>query len=381
MINICSYREPISCDDPWQDALFSSTSQLTDLRSRDLVLYGEQPLLQQHHSTYLTGKDTCHAHHFAKMLATSVIRGEYPNARTIVVKNEDVGVSDGRIYASTTPVPTVLWIDTVRGPHACADFFREMTEGLDPDKKQFHLLCLDVIGASRDNPWEITRRIEFFINTIRPTLVVIDDIDNLMPYCGITVATEFTRIVRDTINHTETSFLFIGYNHLNKRASTTGNVGKQLFSMASHVYSVTTVQAVTHVRLIRTREYCCPGQDDFHFTIGSDNLPHEVVRALPTEKPSQSRDYIEETTLRDIMTQVIPQGGSITPDDLTDQVAARRVHLNRVDRSRTLIAQATRLGIITKADGGYTLNNSNLDTPVNNSLTLPPHPLPHSAAS
>ena len=378
MININSYREATLCDDPWKDSLFTSSSQLTGLCSRDLVTFGRQPILQQHHTTYLTGKDTCHAHHFAKMLATAIIKGDCPNAPSIHVNNKDMGVSDSKAYASTNPVPTVLWIDTVRGPHACADFFREMTAGLDPGKKQFQLLCLDVIGSRRDNFWEVTRRIEFYIKDINPTLVVIDDIDNLMPYCGITVASEFSRVVRDTVNHTETSFLFIGYNHLNKRASTTGNVGKQLFSMASHVFSLTTMQTVTHVRLVNTRDFRFAGQDndEFHFTIGGDNLPLEVVKAMPSELPSARRDYIEQNTLRDIMTQVIPQGQAVSPDDLTARVAARRMHLNRVDRSRTLIAQATRLGIISKTDGDYTLNpltNSDMHSPFNNSLTLPPH--------
>ena len=34
----------------------------------------------------------------------------------------------------------------------------------------------------------------------------------------------------------------------------------------------------------------------------------------------------------------IPQGQAVSPDDLTARVAARRVHLNRIDRSRTLIS-------------------------------------------
>ena len=374
MININYYRETIPCDDPWKDSLFTSNSQLAGLNSRDLVTFGKQPILQQHHTTYLTGKDTCHAHHFAKMLATAILNGTYPQAPGIIVNNEDMGVSDSIKYASTSKLPTVLWIDTVCGPHACADFFREMTKGLDTDKKQFNLLCLDVIGSGRDNPWDVTRHIETYIKVINPTLVVIDDIDNLMPYCGVTVASEFTRVIRDTINHSETSFLFIGYNHLNKRASTTGNVGKQLFSMASHVFSVTTTQAVTHVRLVRTRDFCCDVSEDFHFTIGSDNLPHQVFKTLPSEIPSPSRDYIEQNTLRDIMTQVIPPDQGISPDDLTTQVAARRVHLNRIDRSRTLIAQATRLGIISHDPVSNTYRLPSPSQPINTSLTLPPPP-------
>ena len=367
MININYYREANLCGNPWKDALFTSDSQLTGLRSRDLVTFRGQPILQQHHATYLTGKDTCRAHHFAKMLATAILKGQYPDAPGVSITCGD-------------PKPTVLWIDTVRGPHACAELFREMVSGLDPDERRFHLLCLDVIGGDRDNFWEVTRRIEFYIKEIKPTLVVIDDIDNLMPYSGVTVATEFCRVIRDTINHTETSFLFIGYNHLNKRASSTGHLGKQLFPMASHVFSLTTAHDVTHVRLVNSLDLSHARQDDFHFTVGGDNLPHEVVKAIQQGQQQPERDYVGQNTLRDIMGQVIPEGQALTPDDLTARVASRRAALNRIDRSRSLIAQAAWLGIIEKDDSGnYSLNSPNplshsdIQCEINNSLTLPPH--------
>ena len=69
-------------------------------------------------------------------------------------------------------------------------------------------------------------------------MVVIDDIDHFMPYCGVRNAMEFSHTVRDVINHAETAFLFIGYNHLGKKASTTGNLGKFLFNDASDIFSL-----------------------------------------------------------------------------------------------------------------------------------------------
>ena len=368
MININHYREananPINPIDPWQDALFSSSSQIADLRYHDLITFGRQPLLQQHNITYLTGKETCHAHHFAKMFATAILRRQYPDAPSITVNNVDMGVSDAPSYASTAPAPTVLWIDTVHGPHACADIFREMTSGIDSSDSLFHLLCLDVLGQARDNFWEITRRIEFLIQDIKPTLVIIDDIDHLMPYSGITVAQQFNNVIRDTINHTETAFLLIGYNHLNKRASTTGNVGRMLFSGADHIFSVTTNQTITQVRLVKSRDLRSIHryQHDFHFSIGPDNLPIEVLKTMPSELSPSSRNYVEHNTLRDIMTQVIPPDQGISPDQLTSLVAARRARLNRIDQTRTLIAQARRLGLIT------------LDTTTNLYHIAPPRP-------
>ena len=107
-----------------------------------------------------------------------------------------------------------------------------------------------------------------------------------MPFCGVHVATEFCRIVRDVTNHTETAFLFIGYNHLGKKASTTGNLGKYLFLDASDVFSLSTQREVTTVRLVRSYDLSrSPDDTEYRFTIGDDNLPHEAQRDAPQPIP------------------------------------------------------------------------------------------------
>ena len=153
-------------------------------------------------------------------------------------------------------------------------------------KENLHFVCLDVLGSQRENVYAINRNIEALIKQLKPQLVVIDDIDHFMPFCGVHVATEFCRIVRDVTNHTETAFLFIGYNHLGKKASTTGNLGKYLFLDASDVFSLSTQREVTTVRLVRSYDLSrSPDDTEYRFTIGDDNLPHEAQRDAPQPIP------------------------------------------------------------------------------------------------
>jgi hypothetical protein len=352
-MKIFSYRNPNeSCARPWRECLITDYSQVEQFRSRPLVSFNNQPIIQQHNVTYVTGKDTCHAHHVAKMIASAVLRGAYDKAPALTVD------------AGDKPA-TVLWIDSVRGPHASADFYREMTAGLQPGDKRFALLCLDTLGDYRLNFWELTREIEAYIRELQPTLVVIDDVDHLMPNCGMKLAAEFHNIVRDTCNYTPAAFLMVGYNHLAKKASTTGQLGKALFPCSNHVYSVTTQHAVSRVRLVRSFNVGMHIMDhpdsDLLFTVGADNFPCEVVDArCPAVSDAAGssddaghpqplpRGFVSQTVLRDIFTQLIPPGQSMSPDDLTAALTARRQQLNRIDRSRILIAQALNLGILEK---------------------------------
>lgn len=258
-MNINFYRYPNSADESeaWQDCQFTADTDLTGLNFRTLVSINGQPILRQHHSAYLTGKETCRAHHFAKMLATRVLGDD----------SDDVNNDRCR----------VLWIDTLHGPHVCTRIYNELKAHA-ALKHHLHFVCLDVLGDMRGNVFAVTRNIEALIAHLKPMLVVIDDIDHLMPFCGVNIANEFCRVVRDVNNHTDTAFLFIGYNHLGKKASTTGNLGKYLFLDATDVFSLSTQREVTTVRLVRSYDLSRnPDDTEFHFTIGPDNLPHEVA--------------------------------------------------------------------------------------------------------
>ncbi len=393
--------------DPWENGLITGDTQPDDLRTRSIIDINGQTVLRNHASTYITGRNTCLAHHFAKMLAAAVLQGHYDDAPSL-----KVNMPEGE-------QGNVLWIDSVRGIHACAEFFNEMISKFDPEHKHFSLLCIDKLGSFRYDFYALIHQVEEAIKYTKPSLIVIDNIDHLMPYCGINAASAFLHTVRDTLNHHDTACLFIGYNHLGKRASTTGNLGNMLFPAADNVFSVTTQQAVTKVKLVRSFIINAYYDNEFLFTVDNDNMPHELVRSIVEMNDS---NFIKQNTLKDIFGQVIKPGQTISPDELCDRLINRKQQLNRIDRNRTLIAQAAQLGIIHRAgpnSNDYTLNHpthAEQDTclqkaaqpscgitqdadgttttgsskqstipedSVNNSLTLPPPPstVPYTVAS
>ena len=306
-------------DESWQSCQFTSETDLTPFRSSDLVTINGQPYLRQHHITYLTGRETWRAHHFAKHLAVQVL-SKAPSSKGC----------------------KVLWIDTLNGPHISASIFRELAQHA-ASKEALHYLCLDILGGQRDNHWWLARSIESLIRRLNPQLVVIDDMDHFMPYCGIRVAGEFNRVIRDAINHTDAAFLFIGYNHTGKKACTAGELGKHLFNSSNDIFSLSTVRDVTTVRHISGYDlHVHPGDSQFHFTIGTDNLPHEA--AQPRKAPSSG---IDDDTLRNIIDDIIQPGQDITPSDLLTQVRAQHSQLKRDTRDAALLDQIHRLHLLT----------------------------------
>ena len=344
-MKILHHREEDICQDPFSDCLFHSDTSFDGLSISTLVTLNQVPLIRQHQSTYLTGRCTSHARDFARMVAGAILAGRYDHTTGLGI-SRDVP-DDAR----------VLWIDTVSGAHTCAEDFRDMKARFCRHDGQFFLMCLDMLGTYRDSHYALIGHIEQAILDIKPTLVVIDDIDHFMPHCGWHVAGIFNHLVRDTLSHTDTAFLFIGYNELGKRANTTTQVGKLLFPEANTVVSLGTRHAVTTARFIRTRFFgMCKA--DFLFTIGDDGLPHQAVKAMPADPPR--RGVIEEHALRDIIQEAVAPGESVTPDQLYSRVNARRIQLNKIDRTRALIAQATLLGILVKSphDARYTLSEA-----------------------
>ncbi len=316
-INYYRYPNALGEEESWQNCQFTHETELSSFSNvKPLVTLSGQPIIRQHHVTYLTGKDTCRAHHFAKYLATQVLASDSPKDLELLQSS-----------ALYKPKPCkVLWIDTLHGPYICNRIYNELVAHA-PAKANLHFVCLDILGAQRENFYAINRNIEDLIKQLKPELVVIDDIDHFMPFCGVRIATEFCRIVRDVTNHSETAFLFIGYNHLGKRASTTGNLGKYLFLDATDVFSLSTQREITTVRLVTSYDLSrSPEDTQFRFFIAEDNLPHEV-------EPD-------------------PKGKAI--NDATQE---------ELDNSAT-----------TPTDGSNQLSISNKPNSINTSLTLPPHP-------
>ena len=281
------YRESNAqgTEESWQNCQFTRETNLSDFTIRTLVSINGQPILRTHHTTYLTGRETCHAHHFAKHLAIKVLNDtpitQSTSSGNVHVDSGSAAVSSesSASSASSSSSPCkVLWIDTLHGPHISTRIYHELTDHA-PDKDSLYFICLDILGGQRDNHYMLSRNIEALIKELNPTLVVIDDIDHLMPFCGINIANEFCRIIRDVVNHTDTAFLFIGYNHLGKKASTTGNLGKYLFLDSSDIFSLTTQRDLTTVRLINNYDMSHQSDDTIYsFIIGNDNLPHEAER-------------------------------------------------------------------------------------------------------
>ena len=367
-----THNESLS-DDPWSQCLFNDNTDLSQFAAHPLVTIGKQPIIKQHQATYLTGRDTCHAHHFAKMVAGAHLAGSYTQAPSLKVNTIEPSKKSSPSSKSTTP--RILWIDTIHSPYACAEFYQEMKDTFHFNDGQFHLMCLDILGVFREDFCYLIGEVEQHIRRLKPTLVVIDDIDHFMPYCGINAASHFDHIFRDALNHTETAFLLIGYNHLSKRASTTGNLGKLLFTGSNSIFSVSTQDGISRVRLVRAFEnrWSIP-EAEFLFSLGEDNLPREIVKTVPSGSVSLTR--VEHNTLQDIIREVIEPGETLTPDQLLTRVSNRKAQLNRIDRARTLITQALNLGLINKdsTTNSYTLTPSNLNDSVNNHLTLPAHP-------
>ena len=390
-------------DEAWSACQFTSNTDLSQFTVKPLVTINGQPYLRQHHVTYLTGRETCRAHHFAKHLAIQVLSQQRQGRQV-----PGDAIADKKRPATCS----VLWIDTHNGPHVAAAIYRELSQHV-ATGNALHYTCLDILGGQRDDHWWLNRHIEQLINSLNPQLVVIDDIDHFMPYCGTRVAGEFNRVVRDTVNHTDTAFLLIGYNHTGKKACTAGELGKLLFTSANDIFSLSTVREVTTVRHISGYDLrVLPDHSQFHFTIGPDNLPQE---ATPTGKSAPSG--IDDDTLRTIVDDIIQPGHDIPTSDLLAQVRARHSLLKRHTRDAALLDQIHRLHLLdTSKEGkenekgeeseegkegneseegkegndikeskegkasplchGSAMATSKLSHDVNNSLTLPTHPQP-----
>ena len=355
-------------DQSWQSCQFTQGTDLSQFSAKALVTINGQPYLRQHHITYLTGKETCRAHHCAKHLAIQVLNA-----------------------TPSTNGTSVMWIDTLNGPHVSAAIFSELSQHVQSGKA-LHYTCLDILGGQRDDHWCLTRNIEELIKRLKPQLVVIDDIDHFMPYCGPRVANEFNRVIRDAVNHTDAAFLFIGYNHTGKKACTAGELGKLLFTSSNDIFSLSTVREVTTVRHISGYDLSVlPDQSQFHFTIGPDNLPQE------TQQPRKAAPSgIDDDTLRDIVEGIIHPGQDITASDLLAQVKARHNQLKRNTRDAARLDQIHRLHLLNPLtdtipssesipsnessksipQSGSAVSPSELGHDVNNLLTLPTHPQP-----
>lgn len=66
------------------------------------------------------------------------------------------------------------------------------------------------------------------------------------------------------------------------------------------------------------------------------------------QRVSPSQDYIDTNTLQDIFSSIIPDGKTITPDNLMAEVSEHLVQMTRFNRARNLISNALIRGLITR---------------------------------
>ena len=143
-INYYRYPNASSEDESWQNCQFTNETELSSLSAvKPLVTINRQPIVRQHHVTYLTGKDTCRAHHFAKYIATHVLSSASQQAVE--------GVQASGLYKSNrSSCCKVLWIDTLHGPYICNQIYHELVAHA-PEKANLHFVCLDILGGQREN--------------------------------------------------------------------------------------------------------------------------------------------------------------------------------------------------------------------------------------
>ena len=104
-INYYRKSTALGSDESWKNCQFTPATNLSDFTIKTLITINGQPILRTHHTTYLTGKETCHAHHFAKHLAIQVL-----NATPTTVPSTPVPCAVALPLLSSPPIqlPTPL---------------------------------------------------------------------------------------------------------------------------------------------------------------------------------------------------------------------------------------------------------------------------------
>ena len=88
-INFYRHLNYEGSDESWQNCQFAHSTGLSGLTVKLLATVNGQPFLRQHHTTYLTRKETCHAHHFAKHLTITLL-SDIPTTQSTSIGNVNV---------------------------------------------------------------------------------------------------------------------------------------------------------------------------------------------------------------------------------------------------------------------------------------------------
>lgn len=212
--------------------------------------------------TIITGTDAARTALFAKMLAATVITGDYPFATGL-----------------TSPLVNgkVLWIDSVNSLQATTQLASDMKQIAGTQSSNFKIAALSALGNGKDYCYLVEDVIEKAISDLNPHLIIINNLDTLLPYVSWNFVYHFTEHIRAYIFNHHAAVCAIGHNLIGKVKRTTGYLGEILYPIASTVYRVSerakNESAVTRVSCYKTFQRC---PNDFAFTINELNFPQQV---------------------------------------------------------------------------------------------------------
>ncbi len=327
--NRCIYLRKPNFEDPQQKCVFSRETDLSQFGATPIVTNCNIPVLLNHEITLVTDNNCSRTAHYAKMLTTAILNGgNYPYAPSL-----KTAVKDGR----------VMWIDSVNSIHSVADLMREFKDNCNVTDDNFRMMCLDCLGSFQNHSDIVIDLVINAVRDFRPNFIVINDIDHLIPFSGHRETFDFIGFLRDITSNYNVSVCAIGHNLIGKVKNTTGLLGKELLGIAANVFRVIdhgATSCVTSYKSFIQTPY------EFTFTLNDHNLPQEIVGAPQRVSPSQ--DYIDTNTLQDIFSSIIPDGKTITPDNLMAEVSEHLVQMTRSNRARNLISNALIRGLITR---------------------------------
>lgn len=236
--------------------------------------------------TIITGTDAARTALFAKMLAATVITRDYPFA---------TGLKSPLVNGK------VLWIDSVNSLQATTQLASDMKQIAGAQSSNFKIAALSALGNGKDYCCMVEDVIENTISAFKPHLIIINNLDTLLPYVSWNFAYHFTEHIRAYIFNHHAAVCAIGHNLIGKVKRTTGYLGEIFYPIASTVYRVSerskNESAVTRVSCYKTFQRC---PKDFAFTINELNFPQQVdIQQQPSkladEKPQSTQTHVTST--------------------------------------------------------------------------------------
>lgn len=231
--------------------------------------------------TVITGTDAARTALFVKMLAATVITRDYPFATEL-----------------TSPLVggKVLWIDSANSLQATTQLASDMKQIAGANSSNFKIAALTALGRGVDHIYTVEDVVKEAISDSKPHLIIINNLDTLLPYASWNFIYHFTEHLRGYIVNNHAALCAIGHNLIGKIKRTTGYLGEILYPVASTVYRVSerskNESAITRVSCYKTFHRC---PKDFAFTINELNFPQQVD--IQQQKPETGKQTDEKLQL------------------------------------------------------------------------------------